>query len=304
MGKATFPNNDVYEGSFEDGLRNGSGTYTYAAPPPSEEEAEEEERKPVAVYNGTWRAGEKTGVGTMTYTEGGKYHGAWLAGKRSGEGTFYYPNGDIYSGKWEEGKKHGHGTYIYKESQSRLKGTWEMGQCVSGEFTDRYGNTYKGKFAGDAVSVGYALGGVFTLASGASAPSTMPVNAAFAKAGFCPVSYWSPNEPYAGNADHKISVGGISYCISPGNVAAFTASPSKYLPQFGGFCTVGIAHGNASPPPNYLHLAMFDLTLQAYLHLAVRSYTLTRALRQTPTRRPNRLQSALRQAVPIPTKGE
>jgi len=174
-GTGTFPNGDVYEGSFDKGVRGGTGKYTYAAPPPAEEDAGEEPPRPVAVYEGAWKAGQKTGVGTMTYADGSKYQGSWLKGKRAGIGTFYYPNGDIYSGDWEQGKKHGHGTYIFKATQTRLKGTWDKGVCLLGDFSDRFGNVYKGGLAGDAASLGYAPGGSFTFASGAVAPFVPPV---------------------------------------------------------------------------------------------------------------------------------
>lgn len=173
-GTATFPNNDVYEGSFEKGARSGMGKYTYAAPPPTEEDAGDEPPKPVAVYEGGWVKGQKSGVGTMTYADGSKYQGSWHKGKRSGIGAFYYINGDIYSGDWAQGKKHGHGTYIYKATQTRLKGTWEQGNCVSGEFTDRHGNVYKGAFTPSETGLQYAEGGSFTFASGAAAPYETP----------------------------------------------------------------------------------------------------------------------------------
>jgi len=170
-GLATFPNGDVYDGSYGKGVRSGPGKYTYAPPPlGEEEEAPEEPPPPVAVYEGAWKMGHKTGVGTMTYADGSKYQGSWVKGKRQGIGTFYYPNGDIYSGDWEAGKKHGHGTYIFKATQTRLKGTWEKGVAVSGEFSDDFGNVYKGSFGGDGSTMAYAAGGTFTLASGAVAP--------------------------------------------------------------------------------------------------------------------------------------
>jgi len=172
QGTATFPNGDTYTGGFEKGVRTSAGKYTYAAPPPGpDEEPPEEPPSPVAVYEGTWKVGHKTGVGVMTYDKGSKYQGSWVKGKRQGIGTFYYPNGDIYSGDWEGGMKHGHGTYIYKQTKTRLKGTWAKGVCVDGEFSDDFGNVYKGSFtSGEGASVGYASGGTFTMASGAVAP--------------------------------------------------------------------------------------------------------------------------------------
>lgn len=246
-GKAAFTNNDVYEGAFQDGLRHGFGKYTYAAAPPADEDAAEEEQKPVAVYEGAWIKGEKFGIGTMTYSDGGKYQGSWANGKRSGIGTFYYPNGDIYSGDWQQGKKHGYGTYMYKETQARLKATWEKGACVMGDFTDRYGNVYKGQFCGDPAAIGYVHGGKFSFASEATATTQMPVNTALAKTGYCPVSYYSPKGPHVGSVDFPVNVHGTTYLLSPGAVEMFRADPFKYIAQFGGFCTVGVSLGKNAP---------------------------------------------------------
>jgi len=167
-GKAVFPNGDVYDGSYAKGLREGSGKYVYAGAPPPEEG--EEPPPPVATYDGSWKNGNKSGTGIITYADGSKYQGQWSKGKRHGMGAFYYANGDIYSGDWANGKKEGHGTYIYTTTQTHLKGTWVNGKCTHGTFSDRYGNAYEGDFGGDGASVAFATGGSFTLASGATTP--------------------------------------------------------------------------------------------------------------------------------------
>jgi len=173
VGKATFPNGDVYEGSFEKGARSGVGKYSYAAPlPASDEEPPEEPLPPVATYEGSWKNGHKTGVGTMVYADGSRYQGSWLKGVRHGIGAFFYANGDIYSGNWESGKKHGQGTYFFKTTDTHMKGEWVQGKYIEGNFSDRYGNVFEGKFTGDAGTVGYVVGGgMFTNASGAVAPA-------------------------------------------------------------------------------------------------------------------------------------
>ena len=79
----------------------------------------------------------------------------------------YYANGDIFTGEWADGKKNGAGTYIYKESGAKVAGTWSANTLVRGIFTDKFGNSYDGAFAGSEASVGYVGGGEFSLASGA-----------------------------------------------------------------------------------------------------------------------------------------
>ena len=143
-GKASYPNGDAYAGAYFDGLRHGSGSYTYAAQPPAEEG--EEAKPPAGVYEGVFKKGEKSGVGVMKYNDGGKYHGAWANGVRSGEGAMYYANGDIYLGGWAKGKKEGQGTYTHTATGARTAGTWADGKLVEGTFTDAFGNAYTGTF--------------------------------------------------------------------------------------------------------------------------------------------------------------
>ena len=164
-GKATFPQGDVYEGSYAGGLRDGQGKYSYAAPPPGEDE---EPKPPLGEYDGRWVAGEKSGTGTMMYASGAKYQGSWKNGKYEGEGTLFYPNGDIYSGQWMGGKKHGDATYFFKETGAKIKGVWSYGILSSGTFTDKFGNQYAGAFSGSAEAVGFVAGGTFSMASGAT----------------------------------------------------------------------------------------------------------------------------------------
>ena len=165
QGKATFPQGDVYEGTFSEGVRGGAGKYTYAAPPPGEDE---EPKPPVGEYGGAWKAGQKNGVGVMTYSSGAKYHGHWKSGKYEGNGTLFYPNGDIYTGMWAAGKKHGQGTYIFKATDTKVSGEFSHNVLQSGSFTDAYGNEFAGQFSGSAESVGYVAGGEYKLCSGAT----------------------------------------------------------------------------------------------------------------------------------------
>jgi len=173
-GTGTFPNGDVYVGTFQAGERSGSGKYTYAAPAPGEDE---EPKPPIAVYEGKWKEGQKSGVGIQTFSSGAKYHGAFKEGKYEGAGTMFYPNGDLYTGEWKQGKKHGHGTYFYKESGAKVAGSWDSNILSSGTFTDKYGNAYDGAFASTATGTTYVAGGEYSLASGATSVLPKPTKA-------------------------------------------------------------------------------------------------------------------------------
>ena len=60
-GVATYPNGDVYDGYFVDGLREGAtGTYTYNSQ--GNPEIEEKDK-----YIGTWKNNMKHGIGQQNY---------------------------------------------------------------------------------------------------------------------------------------------------------------------------------------------------------------------------------------------
>ena len=73
---ANYPNGDIYEGYYIDGIREGRGIYRYAA---SGEK-----------YDGEWIQNYKHGIGRMNYQDGGEYNGFWENGRRHGEGVFTY----------------------------------------------------------------------------------------------------------------------------------------------------------------------------------------------------------------------
>jgi radial spoke head protein 1 len=62
-GTAVYPNADVYDGDFVEGVRQGKGKYTYGA-------GEAPDR-----YEGQFFANEKHGIGKMFYSNKGEYFG-------------------------------------------------------------------------------------------------------------------------------------------------------------------------------------------------------------------------------------
>lgn len=69
QGRKVFPNGDVYEGQWVDGLRSGSGVLTF-------------------------------GSGSPWY--GDRYEGQWLEDMRHGYGKYTWVFGDVYQGNWEK----------------------------------------------------------------------------------------------------------------------------------------------------------------------------------------------------------
>jgi radial spoke head protein 1 len=146
--KVTYPNGDVYEGSFNDlKQRHGTGKYTYAPPAPEDgdEEAEKPEMPP-NVYVGEFLNGKKHGTGKMLYPNGDAYYGQWANDLFQGEGSYKYANGDVYSGQWTNGQKNGQGTYLYAANNSQLVGTWGKNVCTKGRWIHSDGTSWHGNF--------------------------------------------------------------------------------------------------------------------------------------------------------------
>lgn len=128
----TYPNNDIYDGYFQNGHRDGRGTYRYAANGDK--------------YEGEWKMNFRHGIGTMTYNGKGVYQGYWENGRRHGEGMFTYPNGDVYSGWWRFGEKEGTGSYLNKTTGMKLYGQWVNGEMKTGRWIYPNGTYFEGNF--------------------------------------------------------------------------------------------------------------------------------------------------------------
>jgi len=178
-GKAIYPNGDVYEGDFFEGLKHGHGKYTYKHEGKSEVDTLVEKAlkaKPsdestsdfisriakhlkvgemivkvslevglFPTYIGDYHLGVRTGQGEMKNKDGSYYRGGWLHNKRHGQGLLYFVNGDIYSGEWEKGQKHGVGSYRFATG-GEYRGQWVHGNFVEGQWIMADGVYYEGRF--------------------------------------------------------------------------------------------------------------------------------------------------------------
>lgn len=62
--------------------------------------------------------------------------------------------------------------------------------------------------------------------------------------GYDPVAYFKASTPTLGKADSTIVHGGVIYRFaSVENRDAFQREPTRYVPQYGGFCAMGTAMG-------------------------------------------------------------
>jgi radial spoke head protein 1 len=118
-GKATasYPNGDVYEGSFAGGVKSGKGSYTWSKG---------------GSYTGEYKANVRHGRGTMAFPDKSQYVGDWANNKMNGRGCYTYRNGDKYVGELRNSLKHGNGTYIYAENGTQYSGEWVAGECADG----------------------------------------------------------------------------------------------------------------------------------------------------------------------------
>ncbi|QOI98185.1 MAG: hypothetical protein HRU69_12130 [Flammeovirgaceae bacterium] len=67
--------------------------------------------------------------------------------------------------------------------------------------------------------------------------------------GYDPVSYFQGNKPLAGKAGFSTTFDNVIYLFdSEANLKIFVANPTKYLPQFGGWCSMTLAMGRATTP--------------------------------------------------------
>jgi YHS domain-containing protein len=63
--------------------------------------------------------------------------------------------------------------------------------------------------------------------------------------GYDPVAYFTDHKPVKGTQAHMFVYEGVTYRFaSEAHRKAFAADPSKYAPQFGGFCAYGTAAGH------------------------------------------------------------
>ncbi len=101
----------------------------------------------------------------------------------------------------------------------------------------------------------------------ASAPAQTLVNtnrSGLALQGYDPVSYFTDNAATEGSADITSTSGGATYRFaSAEHKQMFDADPSKYTPQFGGYCAYAVSRGDtASIDPEAFQIVDGRLLLQ------------------------------------------
>ncbi len=66
--------------------------------------------------------------------------------------------------------------------------------------------------------------------------------------GFDVVAYFTQQQPVPGKLEFATQWGGVSWQFSSQqNLEQFRDDPERYVPQFGGFCSLTMAHGSSIP---------------------------------------------------------
>ena len=107
---------DVYEGEYYDGLKNGNGKYTWSDG---------------TVYEGNWVNDVLNGNGKYTWSDGVVYEGNWVNGDMNGYGTWTEPGEYVYVGEFKDGEFTGQGIRTYKD------GTVEEGIFFEDDFISK-----------------------------------------------------------------------------------------------------------------------------------------------------------------------
>ena len=101
QGRFVFANGDIYEGEYDTSVsgsieRSGLGTLTCSDG---------------VVYSGYWRSDKMNGKGSFIHPSGMKYEGEFVDGKFEGAGTYFWPDGFHYEGEFRSSKLEGRGLF-------------------------------------------------------------------------------------------------------------------------------------------------------------------------------------------------
>ena len=77
------------------------------------------------VYDGTYQDGQKT-TGNYKWADGAEYAGSFVNNKLQGSGEFKWVNGQFYSGEWLNNLMHGFGS-LSNEDGSKFEGNFARG---------------------------------------------------------------------------------------------------------------------------------------------------------------------------------
>ncbi len=155
-------NGERYAGDYEQGARQGAGTFVGSDG--SSYSGEWHDDKPHGfgelktrrgtLFTGSLAMGRQQGYGRQADALGNSYEGTWHAGKYHGFGELKRADGSRYQGEWHLGMRQGTGKEFYAAGGSH-DGEWEGNQCQGpGTRITSSGVTISGLFLGESVTTG------------------------------------------------------------------------------------------------------------------------------------------------------
>ncbi|THG14353.1 hypothetical protein TEA_018907 [Camellia sinensis var. sinensis] len=88
----------------------------------------------------------KTLQGRLSLGDGSIYDGMWRYGKRSGLGTLYFRNGDVFQGSWRDDVMHGKGWLYFHTGDRWFVNFWKGKANGEGRFYSKRGEIFFGHF--------------------------------------------------------------------------------------------------------------------------------------------------------------
>jgi hypothetical protein len=136
-GAYTWENGDYYEGGFVDDRPDGMGKYRFANGD---------------TYEGEVKAGVVAGRGTYVTKSGDRIEGSFADGKANGTGIYRFASGDRYEGEMVSGRPQGKGRY-FSASGDRMEAQFVNGSPQGkGVYHFSNGDRYEGDLQGGALT--------------------------------------------------------------------------------------------------------------------------------------------------------
>ena len=154
-GAYTWENGDHYEGGFVDDRPDGTGKYRFANGDTYEGEVKAGVVAGRGTYvtksgdriEGSFADGKANGVGIYRFASGDRYEGEMVYGKLQGKGRYFSANGDRMEAQFIDGRPQGKGVYHFSNGD-RYEGDLQGGALTgSGAYFYASGQKYEGEVA-------------------------------------------------------------------------------------------------------------------------------------------------------------
>ena len=143
-----YGNGDVFEGLYQNNMRNGQGKYTLASGEFYSGNYKDDaphgygiSKSPAGdLYEGNWKYGKRNGKGRQIFSSGNSYQGEYKSDRFHGFGIYKDTNGITHEGLYFNGKKHGIGKYLW-DNGAFLEANWINGMIQGkANYTDENGD--------------------------------------------------------------------------------------------------------------------------------------------------------------------